>query len=161
MSLGARVRGRIARAVGDEPERGSAVVEFLFLTLVLLVPLLYLVLVLGRLEAAEFATESAAREAARTVVAADDDAHGLAAADAIAALALEDQGFEPAGDELVVRCESAPCVSPGAAVEATVQLRVPLPFVPAFARDVVPLEVPVTATRTAVVDEYRVVGAAP
>ena len=36
-----------------------------------------------------------------------------------------------------------------------VRLRVPLPFVPPIVRRAVPLEIPVTAERTAVVDEYR------
>ena len=43
--------------------------EFLGVSLVLLVPLVYLVLVLGRIEAATFAVEGAAREAARVYVA--------------------------------------------------------------------------------------------
>jgi hypothetical protein len=38
-------------------------------------------------------------------------------------------------------------------MEATVT--VPLPLVPTFARDVVPLQVPVTASHVAVVDRFR------
>ncbi len=62
---------RPAGRVGDE---GSAVVEFVGLVVVLLVPLVYLVLVVGRLEAATFAAEGAAREAARVFVASDEPA---------------------------------------------------------------------------------------
>ena len=87
---------------GDE---GSSVVEFLGLSLVLLVPLVYLVLVLGRLEAATFAGEGAAREAARTYVVADSADEGAARAIAAAGIALRDQGFDddPA-DALTITC---------------------------------------------------------
>ena len=60
-----------ARSTGDE---GSSVIEFLGLAVVLLIPLVYLVLTLARIEAATFATEGAAREAARTYVVADGSA---------------------------------------------------------------------------------------
>ncbi|NKY41663.1 pilus assembly protein, partial [Cellulomonas septica] len=65
-AVDARLRGSGGR------DDGSAVLEFLGVALVLLLPTVYLVLVLGRLQAATFAVEGAAREAARTAVAADD-----------------------------------------------------------------------------------------
>jgi len=144
-----------ARARGDG-DGGSALVEFLGISLVLLVPIVYLVLVLGRIQAATFAAEGAAREAARVYVAADDAEQGAVRAVTAVGIALVDQGFDddPAG-ALDVRCSADPCLTPGAEVAATVQVRVPLPFVPTFVRDVVPLEVPVTAERVAPVDMFR------
>lgn len=143
--------------LGDD--RGSSVVEFLGLSLVLLVPLVYLVLVLGRIEAATFAAEGAAREAARTYVVADDADEGTARAIASVGIALRDQGFDddPA-DALTLTCSTSPCLAPGSDVSARIDVRVPLPFVPGFVRDVVPLDVPVTAERVAPVDAYRAVG---
>jgi hypothetical protein len=134
---------------------GSAVVEFLGVALVLLVPLVYLVLVVGRLEAASFAAEGAAREAARVFVASDEPGDAAPRALAAAGVALADQGLhdDPA-DALSIRCSDA-CLTPGSEVTAEVRVAVPLPFVPAFLRRAVPLEIPVTAERTAVVDEYR------
>ena len=147
------------RAVADaeRDDAGSALVEFLGISLVLLVPTVYLVLVLGRIQAATFAAEGAAREAARVYVAADDPEQGGARALTAVAVALVDQGFEddPAA-ALDVRCSADPCLTPGAEVAATVLVRVPLPFVPTFVRDVLPLEVPVSAERVAPVDTYRV-----
>ena len=142
-----------ARLAGDE---GSSVIEFLGLTLVLLIPLVYLVLTLGRLEAAMFATEGAAREAARTYVAADGADEGAERAVAAVGIALRDQGFDddPA-TALVLTCSAVPCLAPGSAVSARIEVRVPLPFVPSFVRDVIPLEVPVSAERVAPVDTYR------
>lgn len=146
---GLRTRGR--------DDAGSALVEFLGISLVLLVPIVYLVLVLGRVQAATFAAEGAAREAARVYVAADDAEQGAARAVTAVGVALVDQGFDddPAR-ALAVRCSSDPCLTPGAEVAATVQVRVPLPFVPTFVGDVLPLEIPVTAERVAPVDTYRV-----
>nr|WP_307802653.1 pilus assembly protein [Cellulomonas dongxiuzhuiae] len=141
----------------SDRDGGSALVEFLGISLVLLVPTVYLVLVLGRIQAATFAVEGAAREAARVYVAADDAAQGASRAVTAVEVALADQGFDddPAG-ALDVRCSADPCLTPGAEVAATVQVRVPLPFVPTFVGDVVPLEVPVSAERVAPVDTYRV-----
>lgn len=160
-------RGAVTRAVSAVRRRvgaggsdaGSALVEFLGVALVLLVPVVYLVLVLGRVQAATFAAEGAAREAARVYVAAPDAATGRSRAVTAVGVALHDQGFDdPPGAALAVACSATSCLVPGARVTATVEVRVPLPFVPAFVRDVVPLEVPVRAERTAAVDTYRVVG---
>ncbi len=144
------VERRAAR--GDE---GSAVVEFVAVTLILLVPLVYLVLVVGRLQAATFAAEGAAREAARVFVASDAPADAAPRALTAAGIALADQGLpdDPA-DVVSIAC-SAACLTPGSEVTVDVRLRVPLPFVPRFLRGAVPMEVPVVARRTAVVDEYR------
>ncbi len=142
-----------------DDDSGNAIIEFLGLALVLLVPLVYLVLVLGRLEAATFAAEGAAREAARTYVVADTSQEGAARAAVAAGIALRDQGFDDDPVEaLTLSCSSTPCLAPGSDVAARVDLSVPLPFVPGFVRDVVPLEVPVSAERVAPVDAYRVHG---
>ncbi|MDM7832472.1 pilus assembly protein [Cellulomonas edaphi] len=141
-------------ASGDD---GSAIVEFLGVTLVLLVPLVYLVLVLGRVEAATFAAEGAAREAARVYVRSDDTSQAVHGALASVGIALADQGFDDApADALQISCTRHPCLTPGGDVEARVEVVVGLPFVPGFVRDVVPLEIPVSATRAAPVDDFRV-----
>lgn len=148
VGLARRVRTR-----GDDS--GSAVVEFLGATLVLLVPLVYLVVVLATVQRATFAVDGAAREAARAVVTADAD-DAAARATAAVALALDDQGLDPsrAGEALAVRCEPD-CMSPGTTVTVEVALEVPLPGVPGLVQDAVPLAVPVSATVTAPVDDYR------
>ncbi|WP_347876309.1 TadE/TadG family type IV pilus assembly protein [Cellulosimicrobium cellulans] len=111
-----RVRTLLARLTGGgrRAERGSAVVEFLGVALVLLLPVLYLVLTVGRLQAATFAVEGASREAARAFVTAQtaDDGGRLAAA--AVRLALDDQGFRPGTDVLTISCSATPCLEPGA-----------------------------------------------
>ena len=69
-ALRARLGGLADRACSGGDDAGNAIVEFLGAALLLLVPLVYLVLVLGRLQAATFATAGAAREAARAYTAA-------------------------------------------------------------------------------------------
>lgn len=137
------------------PEEGSAIVEFLGVAVLLLVPVVYLVLVLGQLQSATFAVEGAARHAARAIVVAEDEATGLGHAEAAVELALRDQGLPPAppGDALTVVCGN-PCLEPGGSVTVTVAVDVVLPGVPAWLDGAVPLHVPVSATHTAAVDSF-------
>lgn len=152
----ARAVDRLLARVRSGEDAGTAVLEFLAVSVVLLVPLVYLVLVLGRVQAATFAAEGAARTAARAYATADDAAQGSARALASVDLALGDQDFEDdPSAALSVGCTSTPCLQPGSEVVADVEVRVPLPFVPSFVRSVVPLEIPVRAERTAPVDTYR------
>jgi len=158
--LGRWWSARWRRCLDGGSDGGNAIVEFLGITLILLVPTVYLVLVLGRLQAGTFAAESAAAQAARAVVVAGDLDSGLGAAVASVRVALEDQGFagSQAADALTIECSSSPCREPGSTVATTVRVAVPLPFVPSFVRDVVPLEVTVSADHVAAVDQYGGVG---
>lgn len=131
-------------------DEGSATVEFLAVGVLLLVPLVYLVLTLGRVQAATFAAGSGASEAARLVAAGAPPAD----AEAAVALAVTDQALPARTAGLAVACAADPCRTPEAEVAATVRIDVPLPLVPAFARDVVPLQVPVSVRRVAVVDRF-------
>lgn len=144
----------LRRPAGDA---GSAVVEFVTLGVLLLVPVVYLVLTLGRVQAGVFAAEGAAREAARAFTTADDEAAGTARAQAAVLLAFRDQGFDDASPEsaLSIRCDADPCHTPQAQVRVTVALDVVLPGVPRFVDTVVPTRVTVRADALAVVDRFR------
>lgn len=136
-------------------DEGSAVVEFVTLGVLLLVPLVYLVVVLGRLQAGAFAVEGAAREAARVLAAAPDEATGVARANTAVALALDDQGFgDDAAQALSVACSAQPCHTAGARITVAVSLDVVLPGVPAFVDLAVPTRVPVRAQGVQVVDRF-------
>ncbi|WP_298460287.1 pilus assembly protein [uncultured Cellulomonas sp.] len=139
-------------------EAGNAVVEFLAAALLLLLPVLYLVLVLGRLQAASFAAEGAAREAGRsfTTSATLDAAPDRALASV--RIALDDQGFEAVDERSALRvsCSSTPCLEPGSEVVVRVGFDVALPAVPSVVQGVVPLAIPVSATYVAPVDDFAV-----
>jgi Flp pilus assembly protein TadG len=138
-------------------DAGSAVVEFVTLGVLLLVPVVYLVIALGRVQAGAFAAEGAAREAARVFSAAPDQPTAERHAHAAVRLALHDQGFrevDPA-QALAVHCEQDPCLQPQAQVRVRVQVDVVLPGVPRFIDVLVPTRVPVRAEAVAVVDRFR------
>lgn len=140
-----------ARTQGDE---GSAVVEFIGASVLLMVPLVYLVLVLGQIQAAAFAADGAAREAARAMVTGppeDRDARSVAAV----GLALADQGIDPAqaAGALTVRC-SAACTAPGSTVTVQVDLAVGLVGAPRAWTDRLPASVAVSSVATGTVDRW-------
>ncbi len=147
---------RAAPALRLGSDAGSAVVEFVAVSLLLLVPVVYLVVAMARVQAATFAVESAAREAARVVATASTPAEAEARALAATRWALTDQGFDvPAEDALALDCTVPGCLAPGARVTATVSVVVALPGVPELVSGAVPVGVSVSASHAQVVDEFR------
>ena len=144
-------RERLARTRSDE---GSAIIEFIFLGVLLLVPLIYLVMTLARIQAGSYAVTTAAREAGRAFVTAPSGPDAGARATAAADIAFGDQGFAGLGT-LEVSCSTTPCLTPDGRVETTARVTVPLPLIPSFARGVVPLEIPLTASHLSTVDRFR------
>ncbi len=141
---------RLREHCGDS---GSAMVEFVVLSVALMVPLFYLVMTLARLQAGAYAVTGAAREAGRAYVTAADAAQAPGRAQAAAHVALEDQGFSADGS-LHIRCDGSPCLRRDGRIEVTAEVGVPLPFVPSAFAAVVPLSVPVSATHVASVDRF-------
>lgn len=129
-------------------ERGSAVVEFLGVALVLLVPLVYLVLTVTVLHAASFAAQAAARDAGR-LVATSAPSRASALATTAVELAFADQGIAVDGAEaLTIECPGT--CGPGERAHVRVATRVPLPLAPGGG-----LTVSVSAEATTTVDPYR------
>lgn len=144
---------RVRLAGGD---RGSAVVEFLGVSLLMLVPVVYLILTLGQIQAASFAAEGAAREAGRLIAQAETYEEGLTAAHLAVELAFADQGVEVSGSQVLqVTCQADPCLSPGAYVYLSVRSSVDLPGVPAFATGVLPAVTQVQADAMTAIPLYR------
>ncbi len=148
-------------------DEGSAIVEFLGMSLVLLIPLLYLVVALARIQAGAYGSEFAAREASRGAVVAGvralenganlDQATGLASrrGNAIAALAVEDFGFDvDRSTRVTFACDPQPCLSPGSDLVAMVEITVDLPGVPGFVSSWLPLGVTVSSTAASSVDGF-------
>lgn len=133
-------------------ESGSAIVEFVFLTIVVLVPLIYLVMTVGRIQAGTYAVTQASREAGRAFVTAEAGEDAAIRAQAAAQIAFADFGF---GGDLAIGCDGSPCLRPEGRVTTRATVSVPLPLVPDFARAVVPLQVPVSSTSVSTVDRFR------
>ena len=132
-------------------ERGSAIVEFHFLGLLLLVPLVYILLAVLDVQRASYGVTQAAREAGRVYVATGDEA----AARFAAQVALADQRLDAGGAEIVIRCSVTPCYRPGAEVTVTVGSTVRLPFIPEVLAGAVHAQIPVDATHASVIDRFR------
>jgi hypothetical protein len=158
-------RARLAGPPDDTPpdDTGSAVVEFVTLGVVLLIPLIYLVLTLGRLQAAAFAADSAARAGVRAFTVAPDELTGRARALAAVRLGLRDQGFD--GDPVTaarLRCAARPCLTPNARISIEVTIDVVLPGVPSVMDRMAGTHVTVRSAQSAAVDAFRAVpGTAP
>lgn len=103
---------------------GNAMIEFSWLAVLLMVPLVYVLLAVFEVQRAAFGVTEAARQAGRAYVRADDDASGRARAAAAAELAMRDQGLT-CGDCL--RSLSG-ALEPAASVTVTVQHVVQLPL---------------------------------
>lgn len=161
MANGSR-RGSDWNARSDE---GAAMLEFIALSLLLLIPLVYLVVTLSRIQAGAFAAESAASEAARTLVvtgvrefeggASRSSAmtQGERRAQAAVGLVASDFGFAPDDATLVFACDGT-CLAPGSDVTAEVTIRVPLPGIPGFLSGSIPLEVEVAGSARSPVDSF-------
>lgn len=114
----------------NDAESGSAVVEFTFLALILMVPLVYFIITIGQLQGGSFAVVGAADQAAKVFVAQPDEGSGRIAAEQAVVLALADYGHAAGNARMEALCEPADCTAAGSAVTVTVHLTVPLPFVP-------------------------------
>lgn len=146
-------RAQGARGSGDE---GSALIEFVFLAVLMLVPIVYLIVALGRIQAGALAVEQASREAGRAFVTAPV-AQSSSRALAAATLAYRDQGFTaPGGRDLSIECAADPCRTPNARVVVRARLTVTLPGVPGFLSHVIPVQVTVAASHVATVDAFAV-----
>ena len=158
-----RPHGRRAEA-NDE---GSATVEFVALSLLLLIPLVYLVLGFAQIQAGALAAESAAASAARAAVvegvaeyeSGSSRAHAMSVAtgraNAVAAMAVENFGFSDDDAAVALTCD-AQCLEPGSNITARVRVDVPLPGMAGAFGGTFPLEVSVDAESRAPVDSVAV-----
>jgi Flp pilus assembly protein TadG len=136
-------------------EGGSAIVEFTCLSVLFMVPLLYLLLTVFQVQRAAYAVTTATREAARAFVTAPSDDVGVDRAYAAAAISLTDHDLELDASAMDVQCSGVSCLTPGAQVTIAMEIDVPLPFVPALWDGSFAAAVPVRASHIQVVDSYR------
>jgi hypothetical protein len=153
--------GRASRRSGVTGDAGSAVVEFVSLGVLLMVPLVYLVLAMARVQAASFAADGSARDAARAYVTAANTSEAQRRSVIAVRIGLEDQGFRTGDGTLTVECDWPACLVPGARVTARVSVTVVLPGIPRGVGDALSTHVTVRAAQVATVDEFRAPGGRP
>ncbi len=114
-------------------DSGSAALEFILVGVVLLVPIVYLIVAMGQIQAHALGVEAGARHLARTIATASDrgeaDERAVRVIDAIA----QEYGIAADAVEVAVACTpvASPCPQAGATVRVTVRAEVALPLVPA------------------------------
>lgn len=125
---------------GSRDQAGTAVVEVTWLTLLLLVPLIYFLLTVFEVQRAAFGVDAATRAAGRAYVLAADTGTARQRALDAAAVAMRDQGIDVSADSLRIRCEPVPgaCLRSGAKVTVSVGAQVRLPLVPDWFGDFEP-----------------------
>lgn len=135
-----------------DAETGHAVVETLFLSLILLVPVIWMLTVFGELHAAALATSSAAREsgfeAARSVDVISAD-QGIARS---VSAAIADHGLDPR--RVDIGWSPPGGWRRGAHVEIVVTYSVPVFQAPLLGAITEP-SIPITARHIASIDRYR------
>ena len=113
----------------ERSERGSALVEVVWLAVLLLVPLVYFVLAVFEVQRSAFAATAASRAAARAYVLAPSLAEAEQRARAAGDVALADQDVDPGSTRLTITCTGG-CLTPGSAVHVVVRGQVSLPLLP-------------------------------
>ena len=134
-------------------EDGTATIEFTFLSILLLVPLVYVVLSASEVQRTAYAASEAARDAGRAYVRSATVEDGERAALASAQLAFRDQGLDLPAGGLTIACSADPCLTPGARVTVSIRAQAPLPGVPALWKSAASIRV--SARHVEVVDAFR------
>ena len=133
------VRPRGSNSRDEVGDAGNAVIEFIFVAVLILIPLVYFVVAVASVQRSSVAVTHAAREAGRAFATADSTNQGLQRAEVAVRLALADQGLS---DDAIVRyvaadgtCESGmatPSLSPGAQFAVCVIRHASLPAIPSL-----------------------------
>jgi hypothetical protein len=98
--------------VPAESERGSAIVEFTFLALLVMVPLVYLVVAVASVQRSSSAVGEAARAGGRAMATADSIESGEDRARAAVRITLADQGIAPEEAQIRVVAPGTDCDGP-------------------------------------------------
>ncbi len=117
---------------GTRNEEGSAIIEFLGLAVLLLIPSVWFLLAVAQIQAALYAAQGAADQAARIYVASEAAPQQAADYSRHAVdTTLSDYSIDPAQAQITRSC-TTDCHNTGDVVRYQVQIRVPLPLVPEF-----------------------------
>jgi hypothetical protein len=105
------------RSAGDD---GRAIIEVIFLAVLVLIPIVYIMATLLRLQSATLAVAQAARDAGRLIETADDPAVAMDSASRAARVALADQHVPSDGLRLRFVAPGGDCRT-GVPIEASLQ----------------------------------------
>jgi len=123
-----------------DDDSGTAIIEIVFVAVIVMVPLVYLVVAVAAVQRSQLAVSQAAREAGRAFATSDTAADARTRATAAVHLALRDQGlsedvtvrYVPAGEPCTGASTSTPRLAAGAVFTVCVIRSVDIPAVPRF-----------------------------
>ncbi|WOF21698.1 TadE family protein [Microbacterium betulae] len=140
--------------LGDDA--GSAAIEFLLAGIVMLVPLAYLVVVLGEVQEQTLGVEATARHAAHTLARTGGLDETFSRLPAVIGSVSAEYGIDPDEMDLSIVCTPArtTCPEAGASVSVTIGADVRLPFVPPLLGLDRFLAIPVEATSVQKVSRF-------
>lgn len=110
-------------------EVGSALVELVWLGVLLLVPVVWILLAVFSVQNGAFGVSGASRAAGRAFALAPDDGSGMVRARAAAAQVFADQGVD-GSPSVRISCSLRPCHSGDAVITVVVGTEVRLPVLP-------------------------------
>ncbi len=141
----------VRKRLGDS--EGNAMVEFSFLAVTVIVPLVYVLLSVFEVQRAAYAVTNAAREGGRAFTTAPSADEGRSRSEAAVDLALSDAGLAPGDPQ--ISCSEDPCFTPGGKVTVVVRQFVSLPFVPSRIFGHTTAGITVSATHIEPVEAFR------
>ena len=132
-------------------DEGTALVEFLWLGLLLLIPLAYLIISLFQVQRSAFAVADGTRAAGRAWVSAPAGADRTQRAVLAAQLAVADEGLTIPPDAMTFSCTNSCCPGTGT-LHVRLTLEATLPGLAALDRDLA--TIPVTGRHDEVIDRF-------
>lgn len=113
-------------------DSGSATVEFIGLSVILLIPAIYLLITISQLQAGGYAAVAASDQAAKTIGHSTNDAQAETMALKTVHLTAESYELEPSTTTTTIECSNPVCTTPGTRITVHVTIDVSLPLVPTF-----------------------------
>ncbi len=135
------LKRRMTLVRNREPDHGSAIIEFVFISVLVFIPMTYLIVGFSAVQRGIFASTEAAREAGRAIGSAPDAELGMARAQRAAELAVEAQSvdledlrvaYAPAGTGCEAAGSYVPGLFPGEEFIVCVTVTVRVPLLPEF-----------------------------
>lgn len=124
-------------------ESGEATLEFVGITMMLLIPLVYLILAFFQIQSGLYAAEAGAAGAARILTLHPET--GVDSASLAVQMAAADQGLPAGQAQYTLDCVTGPCPAPGSRGIVHVSVEVPLPLVGTMLQGSFPASLPLSA----------------
>ncbi len=111
-------------------EDGTAIIEFIWLALLLIIPIVYILIAVFDTQRAAYGVSAASRSAARAFILAPDVESAYERANRAALVALGDQRVSGASVRITCSPRPSDCLTPGSSVRVFIRTTQSLPLTP-------------------------------